>query len=175
MNAFSFPSHRNPLPIHPVCLLRSAETLDPQNSAPGLLHRAGLAIHGPGRQGARRAFLKPLKSGIWKDCGKHCLCKMARRGATGQAPSLRQLKSNTAPNHIKYVKQTHGRRRDIRSFLININTGDFSNGRNYRNKDASSGAVSLAGSPGPGPAGEGSSQPCIQKDFLAHWQMWTSE
>lgn len=57
---------------------------------------------------------------------------------------------------------------DIRSFLININTGDFSNGRNYRNKDASSGAVSLAGSPGPGPAGEGSSQPCIQKDFLAN-------
>ena len=62
---------------------------------------------------------------------------------------------------------------DIRSVLININTGDFSNGQNYRNKDASSGAVSLAGSPGPGPAGEGSSQPCIQKDFLAHWQMWT--
>lgn len=62
---------------------------------------------------------------------------------------------------------------DIRSFLININTGDFSNGRNYRNKDASSGAVLLAGSPGPGPAGEEPSQPSIQKDFLAHWQMWT--
>lgn len=68
MNAFSFPSHRNPLPIHPVCVLRSAETPDPQDAAPGL-HQAGPSIH-IAQAGRAQGFSEAIKignlEGLWK-------------------------------------------------------------------------------------------------------------
>lgn len=80
---------------------------------------------GPGQVGGPGRLPRGVTNANFGGHGAH-IASSPRWGDTGQAPSLRQLKSKHSPQITLNMLSKHTAGSvDIRSFLININTGVF--------------------------------------------------